>query len=62
MPAGNREFWENKLARNHTRDWLVNRTLRAKGWRVLRLWEHALSRKCERATVRRLRRRLGEAN
>ncbi len=58
MPAGNREFWEAKLARNQTRDRLVNRTLRAKGWRVLRLWEHALTRKGEPATVRRLRRSL----
>jgi DNA mismatch endonuclease (patch repair protein) len=43
-PANNRTFWKNKLAANHRRDRLVNRTLRAKGWKVLRIWEHALAK------------------
>lgn len=42
-PVNNREFWQQKLAANKTRDQLVNRTLRACGWRVLRIWEHELA-------------------
>ena len=58
MPAGNREFWEVKLGKNRVRDRLVNRTLRAKGWRVMRIWEHDLAKKREAATVRMVRCRL----
>jgi DNA mismatch endonuclease (patch repair protein) len=41
-PKNNRAFWKNKFLRNKKRDRLVNRTLRARGWRVLRIWEHQL--------------------
>jgi DNA mismatch endonuclease (patch repair protein) len=44
-PKQNAEFWLTKIARNQTRDRLVNRTLRKTGWRVLRIWEHELARK-----------------
>jgi DNA mismatch endonuclease (patch repair protein) len=44
QPANNRSFWKKKLAGNKARDWVVNRTLRRAGWRVLRIWEHALPR------------------
>ncbi len=56
MPAGNRDFWAAKLAANRRRDRLVTRTLRALGWRVLRVWEHELSRRNEARLLRRLRR------
>jgi DNA mismatch endonuclease (patch repair protein) len=42
-PVNNRLFWENKLSANKRRDRLVTRTLKADGWRVLRIWEHDLS-------------------
>lgn len=42
MPANNREFWEQKLSRNVERDRFVDRELRKAGWRVWRVWEHAL--------------------
>jgi DNA mismatch endonuclease (patch repair protein) len=45
MPVNNRKFWKKKLSANALRDRLVTRTLRAKGWRVVRIWEHDLSRK-----------------
>ena len=44
MPANNRAFLK-KLTANKTRDRLVTRTLRQRGWRVLRIWEHELTRK-----------------
>lgn len=45
QPKTNAEFWQTKVARNQARDKLVTRTLRRAGWRVLRIWEHELTRK-----------------
>ena len=42
-PKNNRAFWQRKLTANQQRDRIVNRALRAQGWRVLRIWEHALA-------------------
>lgn len=55
-PRNNAAFWRRKLAGNRARDRLVNRTLRESGWRVLRIWEHELTRRREARLVRRLRR------
>jgi DNA mismatch endonuclease (patch repair protein) len=46
-PKGNAAFWKNKFARNKARDQIVNRTLRQRGWKVLRIWQHELKRKNE---------------
>lgn len=45
MPVNNRSFWLKKLSGNKTRDRLVTRTLRSQGWRVIRIWEHDLTRR-----------------
>ena len=58
MPRNNRAFWTAKLTRNTARDREVTRTLRKTGWRVLRVWECALSAKRAAATVRRIARAL----
>jgi DNA mismatch endonuclease (patch repair protein) len=42
MPIANREYWQNKIARNVVRDRANTRMLRKSGWRVLRIWEHSL--------------------
>ena len=42
QPKDNRAFWWNKIRTNQARDRRVHRALRAKGWKVLRLWEHDL--------------------
>jgi G:T-mismatch repair DNA endonuclease (very short patch repair protein) len=39
---------------------LVTRTLRSKGWRVLRIWEHQLSRRRKTSCLRRLLRVITE--
>jgi DNA mismatch endonuclease (patch repair protein) len=44
LPVNNRPFWEIKLSGNKRRDKLVTQTLRANGWRVLRIWEHEITR------------------
>jgi DNA mismatch endonuclease (patch repair protein) len=43
MPVGNRSCWRKKMSGNRARDRLVNRRLRASGWRVVRIWEHELA-------------------
>jgi DNA mismatch endonuclease (patch repair protein) len=39
LPTTNRRFWQVKLRGNATRDVLVRRSLRRKGWQVLVVWE-----------------------
>lgn len=53
-PKTNKAFWTRKLAANKTRDRLVTRTLRNQGWRVLRIWEHALRAHNADSVVRRI--------
>ncbi len=59
MPANKRAFWKAKLARNSARDREVTRTLRAAGWRVVRVWECAFTRKRSARTAARIARALG---
>jgi DNA mismatch endonuclease, patch repair protein len=56
QPKTNAKFWREKIARNVARDRLVTRTLRRAGWRVLRIWQHELTRKNEPRLLARLRR------
>jgi DNA mismatch endonuclease (patch repair protein) len=58
QPKGNAVFWRDKLEANKTRDRKVNRLLRAKGWRVLRIWEHDMKSSRQAYTVRRVERTL----
>jgi DNA mismatch endonuclease (patch repair protein) len=57
-PKQNAAFWLKKILGNQRRDRQVNRLLKDAGWRVLRIWEHALTRKHEVRTVARVRRAL----
>jgi DNA mismatch endonuclease (patch repair protein) len=57
-PAKNRAFWRRKLSANKQRDRVVTRTLRSRGWRVLRIWGHELAKKNELRLLRRLCRSL----
>ena len=58
-PKSNRKFWDEKIARNRQRDREVNRKLRKHGWRILRIWEHALRKPAQ--VVRRVARALEPA-
>lgn len=53
-PQTNAEFWAAKLAANKHRDEVVNQILRSKGWRVMRIWGHALRVKRQEATIRQI--------
>ena len=59
MPRNNRAFWKAKFTRNAARDREVTRTLRKAGWRVVRVWECALTRKRAGGTAARIARSLG---
>lgn len=58
IPSNNRAFWKNKLETNKKRDRIVTNTLRAEGWKVLRVWEHELTPRNEKRLLGRLRRYL----
>ncbi|HEY6226922.1 MAG TPA: very short patch repair endonuclease [Verrucomicrobiae bacterium] len=45
MPASNRKYWVGKIERNMRRDRMTRKTLRAEGWKVVRVWEHELKRR-----------------
>jgi len=55
-PKNNAAFWDKKLAANKVRDRNVTGILRKEGWRVLRIWEHELTRKNEPRLIRRIKR------
>lgn len=57
---GHAVFWREKLARNTARDRSVTRLLKAKGWKVLRVWEHELAAKQRRKLENKLHRWLGQ--
>jgi DNA mismatch endonuclease (patch repair protein) len=43
MPKSRLDYWYIKIDRNIQRDKQVNKNLIAKGWKVLRIWEHSLN-------------------
>ena len=44
-PKNRAAFWLAKIVGNKARDRKVNRLLRAKGWGVMRIWEHELAKR-----------------
>lgn len=50
----NRDFWIAKIERNIARDKAVNRTLKAEGWTVIRLWERQMKSTQRAKTIKRL--------
>lgn len=54
QPKNNAAFWRKKFAANQARDRLVTRTLRTRGWQVLRIWEHELHRRREGRLIHRI--------
>lgn len=44
IPTSNVAFWRAKIENNRRRDLRVTRTLRRQGWRVVRVWECAVTR------------------
>lgn len=44
LPKTKQEYWIDKIKRNKKRDALANRTLKADGWIVYRIWEHSIKK------------------
>lgn len=62
LPADNRAYWIRKIERNRRRDVRIGSALRALGWRVVRIWEHAFKGQGERArAIARVARAVGLA-
>jgi DNA mismatch endonuclease (patch repair protein) len=57
VPKTNEAFWKRKLLRNTDRDREVTNTLRSKGWKVVRIWQHDL--KAPEKVIRKIRRATG---
>lgn len=53
-PKANAAFWRKKILGNRARDRRVNRELCVLGWRVVRVWEHELTKNNTSRLVRRL--------
>jgi DNA mismatch endonuclease (patch repair protein) len=53
-PKTNRKFWDKKRKDNLARDKRVNLQLRRQGWKVIRIWQHALKKSPE-ACLKRIR-------
>lgn len=60
-PKTNRKFWDSKRETSMARDRRVARQLRARGWKVIRIWEHAL-KKSPQTCLARIRRALSLAS
>jgi DNA mismatch endonuclease (patch repair protein) len=54
-PASNQNYWDAKIQRNKARDQEVDNELRARGWRIMRIWEHQLRLTNRSSLVRLLR-------
>lgn len=54
-PASNSVFWALKVRDNKRRDRKVDRQLKERGWRVLRIWESSLQKRPDLVRTRLLR-------
>jgi len=44
-PKSNKKFWDRHIGKTVARDRKVTRGLKKAGWKVVRIWEHALPKK-----------------
>ena len=51
-PTSNRKYWDAKVNRNRARDRTASRQLHRRGWRIVRIWGHAI--KSPRAAIARI--------
>ncbi len=42
MPSSNINYWNEKIEKNKIRDKKITKTLKMKGWQVIRIWEHEI--------------------
>ena len=56
IPKTRRAWWKAKIEGNKARDRMQNRVLRRNGWKVVRIWQHQLTRKHLSHALRKLQR------
>jgi len=44
IPATNKKYWVDKIDRNKKRDKEVNKFYKKTGWKIIRIWEHDISK------------------
>lgn len=44
MPSSNKDYWSSKIERNIERDKEVGNFYKSQKWKIIRIWEHDLSR------------------
>jgi DNA mismatch endonuclease (patch repair protein) len=42
LPASNKNYWNTKIEKNKIRDIKITKSLKEKGWQVIRIWEHEI--------------------
>ena len=42
MPSSNINYWNNKIEKNKIRDKKITKTMKMRGWQVIRIWEHEI--------------------
>ncbi len=58
MPKTNVKYWRQKIENNKKRDRRVTKTLRDKGWLVVRVWESEISKSTLSRKLKKIRGRL----
>lgn len=62
IPHTNSDFWYAKFSRNRARDLANTRALKAKGLKVVRIWEHSLAKaRSTAAAIERIKGLLGNS-
>jgi DNA mismatch endonuclease, patch repair protein len=56
-PKANAEWWRDKIKKNVERDRNTDEEIEARGWRVLRFWEHEDMTAAARSIAREVRRK-----
>lgn len=54
LPQSNRDFWQQKIARNKKRDKAVQQQLATMGWHCITIWECQLKKEQRQQTLERL--------
>jgi DNA mismatch endonuclease (patch repair protein) len=57
-PESHKKFWREKVRRNMERDKRYTREMRARGWKVIRLWEHDVNKDLRRC-IRKIEKLVG---
>lgn len=51
-PTTNKKYWRKKIESNIKRDKVVNAELRRRGWKVMRIWEHEITKSLNKCYLR----------